>query len=95
MRASLLASATPIYPLRCGLEPRTEAVSRPIFGAHQEDLRGLDEERAQILAAAFGDAAQNWPASCAVLSGNKTEPGAKVASAFKSLARPDRGHQSR
>src|SRR5262245_32634694 len=83
-----------VQPLRRGLEPRTEAVSRPILWAHQEDLRGLDEERPQIFATALGNAAQNWPTARAVLSRNETEPGAKVATSFKSLSCTDRSDQS-
>src|SRR6185503_438113 len=83
-----------VQPLCRVLEPCPEAISRPILWAHQEDFRGLDEERPQVFAAVFRDAAQNRPSTRAVLSGNKAEPGTKVAPAFESLTRADRGHQS-
>jgi hypothetical protein len=80
--------------LRCGFEPPAEAISRPIVRTHQQDLRRLDQQRAQVLAAPLGDAAEDRPTARAMLSRNETEPGSKVAPALKSLSHADRRHNT-
>ena len=84
----------PVQSLRCRFEPRAEAEPGPVVRAHQEDLRRLDQQRAQVLAASLGDAAQDRSPAGAVLSRHEAEPGAKVAPAVKSLAGADRGDKA-
>src|SRR5205823_934278 len=98
IRASLLAKATASLFL-CNRSDAVfshapKLVSGPAVRAHQEHLRRLDQQRAQVLAAPLGDAAEDRPAAGAVLSGHKAEPGAKIAPALKSLSRADRGDKT-
>src|SRR5262245_40973454 len=57
----------------------------------QDDLGRLDQQRAEILAAALGDATKDGPAAGAVLSRHQAEPGRKIAPALKGLSHADRG----
>src|SRR5215207_1553357 len=100
MRASLLARATASLFL-CN---RSDAVLShapklnrdQVVRPHQQDLRGLDQQGAQIFAAAFGNAAEDRPPAGAVLTRHEAEPGGKIATAFKRLAAADRrNHGSR
>ena len=84
----------PVQSLRCCLEPCAEAISGPIVRAHQEDLRRLDQQRAQVFAAPLGDATEDRPPARTMLSRHKAEPGSKVAPAFESLAGADCGHDA-
>ena len=78
-----------VQSARCSCEPSAEAIPGPIMRAHQENLRRLDQQRAQVLAAPLGDATQDGSPARAVLSRHEAEPGAKVAPPFKSLAGVD------
>jgi len=83
-----------VQSLRRRFEPCAEAIAGPIVRAHQQDLRRLDQQRAQILAAPLGDAAEDRPPAGAVLSRHEPEPGGKIAPALKSLSPADRGHDT-
>src|ERR1043166_7813158 len=48
-----------VQSARCSCEPSAEAIPGPIMRAHQENLRRLDQQRAQVLAAPLGDATQD------------------------------------
>src|SRR3954470_8204882 len=90
MRASLLAKA-PASLFLCNrsdavLEPRAEAISGPIVRAHQEHLRRLDHQRAQVLAAALGDAPRTERPS--VLYCRGTRPSQAPKSRPRSKASP-------
>ena len=80
-----------VQSLRRHFEPCAEAISGPIVRAHQQDLRRLDQQRAQILAAPLGDTAEDRPPAGAVLSRHEPEPGGKIAPALKRLSPADRG----
>ena len=60
-------------------EPWSEAEYLPIVRSHQDDVGRLDEQGAQVLAAALGYASKDRSATGAVLAWNKTEPGSEVA----------------
>src|SRR5262252_4121633 len=98
IRASLFANATASLFLcnRCDavLSHAPKLYREQIVRAHQQDLRRLDQQRAQILAAALGDAAEDRPPARAVLSRHEPEPGGKIAPALKSLSPGDRGHDT-
>ena len=96
MRASLFANATASLFL-CN---RSDAVFSHAPKLNRDQLCGrirrtfaaLDQQRAQIFATPLGDAAQDRPATGAVLSRHDAEPGTKIAPAFKSLTGADRRH---
>jgi len=48
-----------VQAARGGCKPRAEAIARPIVRTHQEDLRRLDQQCAQILTTALGDATKD------------------------------------
>jgi hypothetical protein len=66
-------------------QPCSEAEAFPIVRAHQDDVCGLDEQGSKILAASLGDAAQDGPATCAVLAWHKTKPCPEIAPALECL----------
>src|SRR5947207_15222634 len=84
----------PLQSLRRRLGPRAKAISGPIVRAHQEHLRRLDHQRAQVLAAALGDAPEDRTAAGAVLSRHQAEPGTEIAPALKSLSAANRGDKT-
>jgi hypothetical protein len=73
----------PVQPVWRGVEPRAEAISGPVMRAHQENLRSLDQQSAQIFATPLGDAAEDRPATSAVLSRYEPQPGGKIATALE------------
>ena len=75
----------PMQPPRRSVEPRAEALSGPVVRAHQENLCCLDQQRAQILAAALGNAAKDRPAARTVLSRHEPQPAGKIATTLESL----------
>src|SRR5438552_11937118 len=79
----------------CRLQPCSEAEPLPGLRTHEDDVGRLDEERAQILAAALGDAPEDRLATGAVLPGHETQPRAKVTAAFEGLARAYRRDHGR
>ena len=48
-----------VQPLGCRLDPGLEAMALPSGGPQQHDAGGLDEQRPQVLVAAFGDLAED------------------------------------
>ena len=58
---------------------------------HQNDIGRLDEERAQVPAAALGDASEDRLATGAVLPGHKAEPSAEVTAALEARGLAFRG----
>ena len=76
-------------------EPRSEAELLPIVGAHQNDVRRLDEQGSQILAAALGYPAKNRFAARAVLAWDEAEPGPKVTSTPEGVTRSYGRHHRR
>jgi hypothetical protein len=57
-----------VQPRGCVLQPWSEAEAKPIVWTHQDDFGRLNEQGPEVLAPAFGDAAQNSSATCAVLT---------------------------
>src|SRR5262249_8409093 len=74
------------------LQPCSEAEALPIVRAHQNDVCSLDEQGPEILAASFGDAAQDGSATCTVLTWDKAKPCTEVTPALEGLACSDGGH---
>src|SRR5205085_744244 len=62
-----------------------EAEPLPCLRAHEDDVGRLDEERAQILAAALRYAPQDRLPAGAVLPGHETQPRAEVTAALEGL----------
>ena len=83
----------PVQPLRRRREPRAEAISGPVVRAHQQNLRCLDQQRAQIFAASLGNAAKDRSTAGTVLSRHEPQPGGKIATALESLTAADRCHR--
>lgn len=72
--------------------PITKAEVRPAMQSHHDDLRRLNEQHSQIPAAALRYASTHCSSSGAILSGHKSNPGRKIASAIKGLSLTNRRH---
>lgn len=77
------------------LQPRSEAELTPVVRSHQDDVRRLDEQRAQISTAPLRDSAQDRAPASAVLPWDQAEPRAEVATPVERFATSDRGNHSR
>jgi hypothetical protein len=80
-----------VHALRCLLQPWAEAEFLPVMGAHQDDMRRLHEQGAQVSAATLRYAPQDRLAAGAELPWHKPNPGAEIASPVEGLARADGG----
>ncbi len=69
-----------VKPGCCLGEPRPEAEFLPIVRSHQDDVRRLDKQGSQILAATLGYASKDRFTAGAELTGDEANPGAEVTS---------------
>src|ERR1700740_1658041 len=81
-----------VQPLSRGGKPRSKAVLHPVPWPKQNDAGGLQEERAKVAIAAFGDASENRSITCGYLLGYQAEPSSKIAAAYEGNAIADRSH---
>jgi putative ABC transport system substrate-binding protein len=76
-----------------GRDPGLEAMALPGGGPQQHDAGGLDEERAQVPVAAFGDPPENGAISGGDLLRDEPEPSAKVAALGEGVTGSDGGNR--
>src|SRR6201997_1609630 len=79
-----------VQPLSRGGKPRSEAVLHPVPWPKQNDAGGLQEERAKIAIAAFGDASEIRSIPCQYLLGDQAEPSSKIAATRECSSIADR-----
>ena len=80
-----------VQPLSRGGKPRSKAVLHPVPWPKQNDAGGLQEERAKVAIAAFGDASENRSITCRYLLGDQAEPSSEIAATCESSSITDRG----
>src|SRR5262249_17222957 len=79
-----------VQPLSRGGKPRSKAVLHPVPWPQQNDAGRLQEERAKVTIAAFGDAPENRPITCGDLLGDQTQPSSKITAACEGRSIADR-----
>ena len=78
--------------LRCGCEPQSKVMLRPVGWSEQNNAGALHKQGAQIAVATLCDAAKDRTISRRHLFGHQAEPGRKVAPLRKGSAVADRSH---
>src|ERR1700757_81381 len=80
-----------VQPLSRSGKPRSKAVLHPIPWPKQNDTGRLQEERAKVAIAAFGDTPENRSITCGYLLGYQAEPSSKIAATCEGSPITDRG----
>jgi hypothetical protein len=62
-----------VQPLSRSRKPRSKAVLHPVRWPQQNDAGRLQEERAKVAIATFGDAPENRSITCGDLLGDQTQ----------------------
>src|SRR5258706_6237065 len=75
-------------------DPAREPVGSSM-GARYRGARALEQQRAQIRVALFGDAAQAGLAAAALLFGHRADPGGKLAAVLEQVSVADGRHRGR
>src|ERR1700746_3658547 len=83
-----------VQPLSRGGKPRSKAVLHPVPWPKQNDAGGLQEERAKVAIAAFGDASENLSTPLGCLLGSQAEPSSKIAATREGSSIADRSDDS-
>src|SRR5262249_43515125 len=79
-----------VQPLSRSGKPRSKAVLHPVPWPQQNDAGRLQEERAKVAIAAFGDAPENRSIACGDLLGYQAEPSSKITAACEGRSIADR-----
>src|SRR5215467_8658796 len=79
-----------VQPVSRGGKPRSKAVLHPVPWPKQNDAGGLQEERAKVAIAAFGDASENRSITCGDLLRYQAEPSSKIAATCEGSSIADR-----
>ena len=98
MRAFLLAMATQAFcqPTRAvSCTSQREVGSSRLSARHHRGLGALDQQRAQVVVAALGDAPQTGLAAAGVLARHHAQPGAELVAALELLEVAHAGRQRR
>ena len=74
------------------LQPTSKAQLLPIARPHQQNAGSLNEQHAQILAAAFRHTPEDRLAACTMLSWHKSDPSSEISAAIKGIALTDGRH---